>query len=87
MAKLKSKEIKNMGREERNKRIMELKMELIKSKAGASKAGTSKIKEVKKAISRILTVNNSQKEELKDKEKLGNLVSQETILNRRNKKH
>lgn len=59
MASLKSKEIKNMGKEDRDKKLKELKLELIKSKVGASKSGTSKIKQIKKTIARILTFNNT----------------------------
>jgi len=59
MAKLKSKDIKNMSKEEVGKKMKELKMELIKSKVNASKAGTgnSKIKEIKKTVARMLTLN------------------------------
>ena len=53
---LKSNEIKKMNREERNRRLKELKIELIKSKANPSKKGP-KIKEIKKTISKILTLN------------------------------
>ncbi|MEK6945759.1 MAG: 50S ribosomal protein L29 [Nanoarchaeota archaeon] len=67
MAILKSKEIAKMDSEELNRKIKELKLELIKAKAGASKAGTSKIKEIKKTISRILTINKSNREALKHK--------------------
>lgn len=58
---LKSKDIQKMNREERMKKIGELKLELIKSKVSASKAGTSKIKEIRKTIARILTLNNQDK--------------------------
>ena len=46
-----------MGKEERERKLEELKMELIKSKVGAAKASASKIKEIKKIIARILTLN------------------------------
>ena len=43
-------------------------MELIKSKANASKGGSSKIKEIRKIIARIHTFNNLNKiEELNNK--------------------
>jgi large subunit ribosomal protein L29 len=58
---MKAKDIKKMNKEERMKKIEELKLELIKAKASASKAGTSKIKEIKKVIARILTINNQEK--------------------------
>jgi large subunit ribosomal protein L29 len=58
---MKAKDIKKMNKEERMKKIEELELELIKAKASASKAGTSKIKEIKKVIARILTINNQEK--------------------------
>jgi large subunit ribosomal protein L29 len=58
---MKAKDIQKMNKEERMKKIEELKLELIKAKVSASKAGTSKIKEIKKAIARILTINNQEK--------------------------
>lgn len=56
MASLKTNEIKKMNKEERNRRLKELKIELIKSKANPSKKGP-KIREIKKTISKILTLN------------------------------
>lgn len=61
MAKLKIKDIKNMNAEGRMKQIEELKFELVKAKVNASKAGTSKAKDIKKIIARILTLNNQEK--------------------------
>ncbi|OGJ12335.1 50S ribosomal protein L29 [Candidatus Pacearchaeota archaeon RBG_16_35_8] len=58
MATLKFKDIKGMGNEEREKKLKELKLELVKSKAGANKAGSSKIKQIKKIIARILMINS-----------------------------
>ncbi len=54
---LKAKEIREMSKEEREKRLKELKLELIHSKANISKSGGSKVKEIKKIIARILTIN------------------------------
>lgn len=54
-----------MTLEERDKKIKELKMELIKSKAKTSKTGNSR--EIKRLIARILTFNASKSEELKNK--------------------
>jgi len=54
---MKSKEIKNMNEKDREKKLKELKVELIKARANASKGGSSKIKEIKKIIARILTFN------------------------------
>jgi ribosomal protein L29 len=58
MATLKFKDMKKMNKEELEKKMKELKLELIKSKVSASKSGSSKIKEIKKIIARILTLNN-----------------------------
>ena len=58
MAKMKFKDIKKMNKEERLKKLEELKFELVKARANASKSGTSKAKEIKKIIARILTLNN-----------------------------
>ncbi len=68
MARLKTKEIKNLSKEDREKKIKELRLELIKAKVSAAKAGTSKVKEIKKAIAKILTFNKSK--ESKSEEKL-----------------
>ncbi len=65
MAILKTKEIRNMGKGDREKKLKELKIELIKSKSGNSKAG-NKTKEIKKIIAKILTLNKS--EEVSSKE-------------------
>ncbi|MFH1365350.1 MAG: 50S ribosomal protein L29 [archaeon] len=52
----KSKELKNMGKEEREKKLKDLKADLIKAKVNTSKSGSSKVKEIKKMIARILTL-------------------------------
>jgi len=57
MTTLKTKDIQRMSKEERERKIKELKLELIKSKVNASKTGSSKIREIKKIIARILTFN------------------------------
>lgn len=62
---MKYKEISKMTSEERNKKMKELKMELIKSKAKTSKAGNPR--KIKKIIARILTFNSSKSGELKNK--------------------
>ena len=54
---MKAKDIQKMSKGEREKKIKELKLELIKSKISASKAGSSKIREIKKIIARLLTLN------------------------------
>jgi len=58
MSTLKAKDIKKMNKEDRMKKIEEMKFELVKAKAHASKTGTSKAKDIKKIIARILTLNN-----------------------------
>ena len=65
MSILKFKDIKSMSKEERERKMNELKMELVKSKVSTSRTGASKTREIKKIIARILTLNKSQKEELK----------------------
>jgi ribosomal protein L29 len=58
MATLKIQDIKKMNREERAKKMEEMRFELVKAKANAAKSGNSKAKEVKKIIARIFTLNN-----------------------------
>ena len=61
MAILKTKEISSMGQEEINKKVKELKLELIKQKANAHKSGKIRIKEIKKTIARLFTFSKSKK--------------------------
>ncbi|MFH1326545.1 MAG: 50S ribosomal protein L29 [archaeon] len=65
MATLKIKDIRKMGNEERTKRLKELKLELVKAKVNASKTGSSKAREIRRTIARILTINKSFKTEEK----------------------
>jgi ribosomal protein L29 len=67
MAILKIKDIKNMGNTEREKKVKELKLELIKAKTNASKSGNIKTREIKRTIAKIFTINKSNPEELKHK--------------------
>jgi ribosomal protein L29 len=67
MTTLKYKEISKMPESEIQNKLKELKMELLKSKIGASKGNSSKIREIKKIIARISTFNNSKKEKLEKK--------------------
>ena len=67
MATLKAKEIGKMDNKQREEKLKELKMELIKSQTTGAKTGKSKTKEIKKVIARILTLNNSKHEKLKNK--------------------
>ena len=61
MSLLKFKEIEKMSEQDRKKKLNELKLELVKSKANASKTGSLKTKEIKKIIARILTFNSKSK--------------------------
>lgn len=61
MAIIRKKEIKNMEKNELNKRLEELEMELIKSRAQkASQGGHKKIKEIKRTMARIYSQLNSK---------------------------
>lgn len=64
MAILKYKEIQKMSDKDREEKIRELRLELTKANVVANKTN-SKTKEIKKAISRILTFNTSKKEVLR----------------------
>ncbi len=55
--KIKAKDIKKMSKEEIEKKLKELKAELIKSKASPVKTG-SKSKEIRKIIARLLTLKS-----------------------------
>ena len=55
-----------MGKEERAKKMKELKLELIKSKIASAKTGNTKAKEIRKVIAQILTFNNSEKRNPKE---------------------
>lgn len=52
-----------MSKPEREKKLKELKLELIKSRGNSSKSGSTKIKEIKKTIAKILTINKSKNSE------------------------
>ena len=67
MATLKAKEIRKMNVADRTKRLKELKLELVKAKANVQKTGGSNAREARKAIARIITINKSTEEELKNK--------------------
>jgi len=61
MATLKFRDIEKMNKNEREKKLEELKLEMIKAKVSASKSGNSKVKGIKKIIARILTLNSRDK--------------------------
>ncbi|PJE81178.1 50S ribosomal protein L29 [Candidatus Pacearchaeota archaeon CG10_big_fil_rev_8_21_14_0_10_32_42] len=56
MAILKAKDIRNMSKNERENKLKELKLELIKSRGKASQGGSLKTREIKKTIARLLTI-------------------------------
>ncbi|MEK6928894.1 MAG: hypothetical protein AABW65_02985 [Nanoarchaeota archaeon] len=66
MAVLRYKDISKMSEKEREIKLTELKMEMIKSGVTANKA-TAKTKEIKRAISRLIAFNMSQKDRLRNK--------------------
>lgn len=53
---IKTRDLRRMDNKEREKKFRELKMELIKSGIASQKSG-SKVKEIKKMIAKILTLN------------------------------
>jgi ribosomal protein L29 len=57
-------DIKKLSAKEKDTKLAELKLELTKAMNKSSQS-KGKTKELKRAISRILTLNNSTKEELK----------------------
>jgi len=57
MAILKSKDILKMSKKERQEKIKDLKMELIKERVNLSKGGKLKVKEIKRTIARLITIN------------------------------
>lgn len=65
MAILRSKDIMKMSKEDKATKLKELKLELIKANVTANRTN-AKTKEIKRAIARLLTFNNS-KEALKTK--------------------
>jgi len=64
---MKFKDLKEISKEEREKKLKELKIELIKSKSNPSKKGNSKTKQIKKIIARILTLNSPNKRSIEKK--------------------
>ena len=61
MAILKAKDISKMSEKERNSKIKDLKIELMKDRASAGKGGKLKTKEIKRTIARLLTFNRLDK--------------------------
>jgi len=58
---IRKKELKNMSKEELEKKLNELKVELMKAKSKKTSQGTSsKAREIKRTIARILTYSNKK---------------------------
>ena len=57
MAILRVKDISKMSSKEREGKIKDLKIELLKEKISIGKGGKMKIKEIKKTIARLITFN------------------------------
>ena len=55
MAILRSKEISKMSNKEREEKLKELKMELIRANVAANKTGKIKINEIRRTIAKLLT--------------------------------
>ena len=62
MTLLKMKEIKTIAQKEREEKLRNLKFELVKANVTANRA-TAKTKEIKRAISRLISFNKSFREE------------------------
>ncbi len=56
MAILRSKEIAKMSDKEKENKLKELRLELVRANVAANKTGKIKINEIKKTIARILTL-------------------------------
>jgi len=56
MAILRSKEIHKMSDKEREEKLKELRLELIKANVAANKTGKIKINEIRKTIAKLLTL-------------------------------
>ena len=61
MANIKAKDILKMSKEERKKKLEELGIELVRARVNASKTGSSKVKEIKRLIARLLTIEKIKK--------------------------
>jgi ribosomal protein L29 len=57
---MKYKDITKMNKEDRDKKLKDLKVELLKSRTKSTKTGSSNTKQIKKTIAQILTFNTSK---------------------------
>lgn len=64
---IRKKEIHKMSEKDRIEKIKDLRMELIKSKVAATKGGKLKIREIKRTIARLLTINRINKKSVDKK--------------------
>lgn len=64
---MKYKEIQKLSKEDREKKLKELKMELVKANADSVKGVSSKAKNIKKIIAKINTLLFSEKKGVKNK--------------------
>ena len=58
---MKYKQLKDLNKQDREKKLKELKMELVKQKVNSSNTGGSKANQIKKIIARINTLNTSER--------------------------
>ncbi|MAH06681.1 50S ribosomal protein L29 [Candidatus Pacearchaeota archaeon] len=54
---LRNKDMSKMSNAERDSKIKDLKMELVKEQVNLAKGGKTKVREMKKTIARLLTFN------------------------------
>ena len=58
MAIIKKSELKKLSHKERAEKLKDLQMELIKEKVHLAKGGKMKVREIKRTIARLLTLDN-----------------------------
>ena len=68
---LRTKDIRAMSSEDRKKKVMELRTELLRlktlGKAGGSIENPARVRELRKAIARILTIENEESRPMREK--------------------
>lgn len=79
---MKFKELKQMSRSDREKKLKDLKLEMVKSKGKASKTGSSKSREIRKMVARIITLNKSASFENKSQATFDKKVDREELKNK-----
>jgi ribosomal protein L29 len=57
---MKYKQLKDLNKQDREKKLKELKMELAKQRINTSNTGGSKARQIKRIIARINTLNSSE---------------------------